>query len=48
MEEGAEVDAGEEVVAQVDVEVDAEEDVEVDVEVEGVGGVLELGGEVAP
>ena len=47
-EEYAEVDAGEEVVAQVDVEVDAEEDVEVDVEVEGVKVVLELDGEVAP
>ena len=42
------MDAGEEMVAQVDVEVDAEEDVEVDVEVEGVEGVLELDGEVAP
>ena len=42
------MDAGEEMVAQVDVEVDAEEDVEVDVEVEGVEGVLELDGEVSP
>ena len=43
-EEGAGVDAEEEVVAQVDVVVDAEEEVEA----EGVEGVLEFDGEVAP